>query len=81
MSRVEGDLEDKTMTVIRLYPNPRSNIRGDQANTNRCEFCKKEGHRKDECWCFHPNLRPKGGYKGGFKGRKSPIGGEEWRAS
>jgi hypothetical protein len=63
-----GDLEAKAMAVTRSYPNPRSDVRGDQANPNRCEFCKKEGHHKEECWCLYPNLRPKGGYKGGFKG-------------
>jgi hypothetical protein len=62
-----GGPEAKAMAVTRLYPNPRSDVRGDQANPNRYEFCKKKDHRKKECWCLHPNLRPNGGYKGGFK--------------
>jgi hypothetical protein len=60
-----GDLEAKVMAVIKLCPNPRSAVQGDQTNLNRCEFCKKEDHHKEECWCLYPNLQPMGGFKGG----------------
>jgi hypothetical protein len=38
--------------------NPRPTMRGEQGI--QCEYCKKDGHKKEECWCFHPHLRPKG---------------------
>jgi hypothetical protein len=43
------------MAAIRQNSNPRPTFKGNQ--TTRCEFCKKEGRSKDECWCLHPNLR------------------------
>jgi hypothetical protein len=38
--------------------------RGDQ--DIRCEYYKKEGHKKEECWCLHPHLQLKGLRRGGF---------------
>jgi hypothetical protein len=77
MNRVEGeetrrlvmgpqsseDLEAKALTASR--PNPKSAIWGDQAT--RCDFCKKEGYREEDCWCLYLNLQPKGPKRGGFK--------------
>jgi hypothetical protein len=36
-----GDPEIKAMAVTKLYPNPRSSVKGDQTNPNRYEFYKK----------------------------------------
>jgi len=63
------DPEGKAMATIRQNPNSRPIFQGN--NATRCEYCKKEGHSKEECWCLHPHLRPKGGFKkggGGFRG-------------
>jgi hypothetical protein len=62
------DPEAKAMVTTRQNPNPRPIFQDN--NATRCEYCKKEGHNK-ECWCLHPHLRPKGGFKkegGGFRG-------------
>jgi hypothetical protein len=62
-SQPSEDTKAKAMAAARQ--NPRPVARGDQATW--CEYCKKEGHRKDEHWCLYPNLRPKGPKKGGFR--------------
>jgi hypothetical protein len=62
------DPEAKVMATIGQNPNPRPTFQGN--NATRCEYCKKEGHNKEECWRLHPRLRPKGGFKkrgGGFR--------------
>jgi DNA repair exonuclease SbcCD ATPase subunit len=47
--------EAKTFAVYRIFnANPRPAVRGDQGI--RCEYCKKEGHEKEECRCLHPHL-------------------------
>jgi hypothetical protein len=72
MGRVEGeeirravmksqpidDSESKALAIANKNFNPRSEILRGQTLI-RCEFCKKEGHSKEECWYLHPNLRPK----------------------
>jgi hypothetical protein len=63
------DPEAKAMATIRQNPNPRPIFQGN--NATWCEYYKKEGHNKEECWCLHPHLRPRSGFKkggGGFRG-------------
>jgi hypothetical protein len=71
--------EAKAFAAYRSFnANPRPAVRGDQGI--RCEYCKKEGHKKEECWCLHPHLQPKGPRKGGFnKGSDRRQGEKSYR--
>jgi hypothetical protein len=44
------DPEAKAMATIRQNPNRRPVFQDN--NVTRCEYCKKEGHNKEECCGF-----------------------------
>jgi hypothetical protein len=71
--------EAKAFAAYRSFnANLRPTVREDQGI--RCEYCKKEGHKKYECWCLHPHLQPKGPTKGGFnKGSDRRHGEKSYR--
>ncbi|XP_078169457.1 uncharacterized protein LOC144563864 [Carex rostrata] len=71
------NLETKAFAAM-ARPNPsyRTKVRGDQAGV-KCNHCRREGHRKDQCWFFHRHLRPKWQKKGGASDRKGERGGWE----
>jgi hypothetical protein len=53
-------------TLDRRSEEPKPFIRCDYCKKDDC--CKKDGHRREECWCLHPNLRLKVIKRSGFKG-------------
>jgi hypothetical protein len=63
-SQQVDESESKALSAFNRNYNPRSEI-GRAQTLIRCDYCKKEGHRREECWCLHPNLRPKGVKNGG----------------
>jgi hypothetical protein len=68
MKRQSQQPEETRAFVIR-QPKPNPNFdatdSGDQILLLKCSHCKREGHREEEYWFLHPELRSKGRGRGG----------------
>jgi hypothetical protein len=68
MNTQPHELEETKAFAIRhpkLNPNLNTANRGDLTILLRCEHYKREGHKEENCWFLHPELRPKGRGMGG----------------
>jgi hypothetical protein len=59
--------ETKAFAIRHPKPNPNLSTanRGDLTVLLKCEHYKREGHKEEDCWFLHPELRPRGRGRGG----------------
>jgi hypothetical protein len=65
MNTQPTEIEAKAFTMNRpSNPNPRLRVRGDPEA--KCEYCKRDEHKQEECWFLYSHLQPTGPRRDGF---------------